>query len=137
MYRLASDLNICIDGDKALTQFPISGTILIHCNPNTMLKKIYRPHIVYNAQKIYRPLIILKHVLTCMCTFPSSRMSDRISLTWSEFQKFVAASFANARSSSDFSDVTLVGGDYQLEAHRLVLSAGSRFFSRSVQKSQA
>ena len=93
-----------------------------------MLKKIYRPHIVYNAQKIYRPLIILKHVLTCMCTFPSSRMSDRISLTWSEFQKFVAASFANARSSSDFSDVTLVGEDYQLEAHRLVLSAGSRFF---------
>ena len=63
-----------------------------------------------------------------MCTFPSSRMSDRISLTWSEFQKFVATSFANARSSSDFSDVTLVGEDYQLEAHRLVLSAGSRFF---------
>ena len=93
-----------------------------------MLKKIYRPHIVYNAQKIYRPLIIFKHVLTCMCIFPSSRMSDRISLTWSEFQKFVAASFANARSSSDFSDVTLVGEDYQLEAHRLVLSAGSRFF---------
>ena len=55
-------------------------------------------------------------------------MSDRISLTWSEFQKFVASSFANARSSSDFSDVTLVGEDYQLEAHRLVLSAGSRFF---------
>ena len=55
-------------------------------------------------------------------------MSDRISLTWSEFQKFVASSFANARSSSDFSDMILVGEDYQLEAHRLVLSAGSRFF---------
>ena len=55
-------------------------------------------------------------------------MGDRLTLAWSDFQKFVAISFADARSSKDFADVTLVGEDYQVEAHRLVLSAGSNFF---------
>ena len=55
-------------------------------------------------------------------------MGDRLTLTWSDFQKFVAVSFSEARSTNDFADVTLVGEDYEIEAHRLVLSAGSNFF---------
>ena len=55
-------------------------------------------------------------------------MGDRLTLTWSDFQKFVAISFSDAQSTNDFADVTLVGEDYEVEAHRLVLSAGSRFF---------
>ena len=59
---------------------------------------------------------------------PGKMGDGRLTLTWSDFQKFVAASFSDARSTNDFADVTLVGEDYEIEAHRLVLSAGSKFF---------
>ena len=55
-------------------------------------------------------------------------MGERLTLAWSDFQKFVAISFADARLTKDFADVTLVGEDYEVEAHRIVLSAGSYFF---------
>ena len=55
-------------------------------------------------------------------------MGDRFTLEWADYKKSVATTFANARISQDFTDVTLVGKDFELEAHRLVLSSGSDFF---------
>ena len=57
-------------------------------------------------------------------------MGDRFTLQWADYQKSVATTFVNAKISQDFTDVTLVGKDFELNAHRLVLSSGSDFFQR-------
>ena len=59
---------------------------------------------------------------------PKVTMGDRFTLEWADYKKSVATTFVNARISQDFTDVTLVGSDFELEAHRLVLSSGSDFF---------
>ena len=53
-------------------------------------------------------------------------------LGWSDFQKNVTESLQNVRLSTEFSDITLVldGDNTPVEAHRLVLAAGSTFFQR-------
>ena len=61
-------------------------------------------------------------------------MEERYSLTWEDFQTNVQSTFEKVRQSNDFSDVTLVGEDYQVEAHRLVLSAGSQFFQHVLKR---
>ena len=57
---------------------------------------------------------------------------ESLVLGWTDFQKNVSESFQNVRMSTDFSDVTLVfDGDIVLvEAHRVVLAAGSTFFQQ-------
>ena len=52
-----------------------------------------------------------------------------ISLRWDQFQMNIPNTFQNVRSSNDFSDVTLISEDeLPVEAHRVILSAGSKFF---------
>ena len=63
-------------------------------------------------------------------------MCERFTLEWADYQKSVATAFENARASQDFTDVTLVGEDYELEAHRLVLSSGSDFFQRVLNRTK-
>ena len=63
-------------------------------------------------------------------------MGERFTLEWAEYQKSVATAFENVRISQDFTDVTLVGEDYELEAHRLVLSSGSDFFQRVLSRTK-
>ena len=55
---------------------------------------------------------------------------ETVELTWSDFHTNIENSFQNARATNKFSDVTLVcdGNNNMLEAHRIVLSAGSNFF---------
>ena len=57
---------------------------------------------------------------------------ESLLIGWTDFQKNVTETFQNVRLSTDFSDVTLVldGDNGLVEAHRVVLAAGSTFFHR-------
>ena len=55
---------------------------------------------------------------------------ERLALSWRDFGSAAGAAFRALRSSQDFSDVTLVCGEWQVEAHRAVLAAFSTFFAR-------
>ena len=63
-------------------------------------------------------------------------MDENLTITWAEFQKNVETSFGEVKFTEDFADVTLVGEDYEVEAHRLVLSSGSKFFQRLLKKTR-
>ena len=49
---------------------------------------------------------------------------------WGEFQPFISNSVRSLREVGDFTDVTLVCEDGELQAHRVILSACSSFFQR-------
>ena len=56
-------------------------------------------------------------------------MSERYCLRWNDFQSVVSQSFSVLRREEEFYDVTLVSDDQtQIPAHKLVLSASSKFF---------
>ena len=56
--------------------------------------------------------------------------SEKFCLKWNDFQENMASSFHGLRENMNFSDVTLVcDEDNQIEAHRVILSACSPFFS--------
>ena len=56
--------------------------------------------------------------------------SEKFCLKWNEFQKNIYNAFHGLREDLDFSDVTLVfEEDKQIDAHRVILSAYSPFFS--------
>jgi len=55
---------------------------------------------------------------------------EKICLQWNEFQANLQSSSREFRKCDDYSDVTLVCGDnQQIEAHRIILSSTSVFFS--------
>ena len=63
--------------------------------------------------------------------------SEKFCLKWYDFQEKIASSFHGLRDNLDFSDVTLVSeGDNQIEAHRVILSACSPFFSSVLKKNK-
>jgi len=51
-------------------------------------------------------------------------------LKWKEYESNIRDAFFNLKEEKDFSDVTLVCGDGQVEAHKVILSACSPFFQR-------
>ena len=54
---------------------------------------------------------------------------ETTSLKWKDFQSNVTKSFQRLRQEKDYSDVTLIGDDYQpLWAHKVVLSSSSEYF---------
>ena len=54
---------------------------------------------------------------------------ETTSLKWKDFQSNVTKSFQRLRHEKDYSDVTLIGDDYQpLLAHKVVLSSSSEYF---------
>ena len=54
---------------------------------------------------------------------------ETFSLKWNDFQPNVSKSFKRLRHEEDYSDVTLIGDDYQpLRAHKVVLSSCSEYF---------
>ena len=71
-----------------------------------------------------------------MSTTLTIRMDEQLTITWAEFQKNVETSFGEVKFTQDFADVTLVGEDYEVEAHRLVLSSGSNFFQQLLKKTR-
>ena len=63
--------------------------------------------------------------------------SEKFCLTWNDFESNISASFKEMRKEEDFFDVTLAcEDDSQLEAHKVVLSACSKFFQKILRKNK-
>ena len=60
-------------------------------------------------------------------------MSEQLSLKWNDYQENISSSYMELRKSQEFGDVTLVCEDnYKIEAHRLILASGSKFFRNTL-----
>ena len=61
--------------------------------------------------------------------------NKKIRLEWNDFETNIRNSFKGLREEQDYFDVTLACDDgYQIEAHKLILSAGSQFFRNIFRK---
>ena len=66
-----------------------------------------------------------------------TNMSEKFCLKWDDFQKNIVTSYHDFRNDSDFCDVTLVCEEVQqLEAHKIILTACSPFFSTVLKKNK-
>ena len=62
---------------------------------------------------------------------------EKFSLKWNNFQPNVTKSFQRLRHENDYSDVTLIGDDFQpLWAHKVVLSSCSEYFKNVLYNSR-
>ena len=62
---------------------------------------------------------------------------DKFCLKWNDFEQNIASSYSDLRKEADFSDVTLVcEGDQHIEAHRVILTACSPFFSTVLKRNK-
>ena len=62
---------------------------------------------------------------------------EKLCLKWNDFQDIVQTSFADLRSDTDFTDVTLACEDQtSIKVHKVILSACSPFFKKLL-KTQA
>ena len=55
---------------------------------------------------------------------------EKLCLKWNDFQDIVQTSFADLKSDTDFTDVTLACEDQSIKAHKVILSACSPFFRK-------
>ena len=63
--------------------------------------------------------------------------SEKFCLKWNDFQQNIIGSFSELRMDTDFSDVTLVcEEDQSIEAHRIILTACSPFFSTVLKRNK-
>ena len=63
--------------------------------------------------------------------------SEKFCLKWNDFEQNIVSSYTNLRREMSFSDVTLVcEEDIEIEAHKIILSASSPFFSKVLQKNK-
>ena len=63
--------------------------------------------------------------------------SEKFCLKWNDFKQNIVSSYHNLREDSDFCDVTLVcEEDQQIEAHRIILTACSPFFSSVLKRNK-
>ena len=57
--------------------------------------------------------------------------NDKFCLKWSHFETNIRQSFKELREDQNQFDVTLATDDgYQIQAHKIILSAGSLFFGK-------
>ena len=56
--------------------------------------------------------------------------NEDICLHWNDFNSNIRNTYADLEEDKDFADVTLVCGDGQTDAHKVILSAGSPFFQK-------
>ena len=61
-------------------------------------------------------------------------IGEKFCLKWNDFQENIKASFGKLREGNNFSDVTLVCDDGEIEAHKMVLSSRSPFFQKLLEK---
>jgi len=54
--------------------------------------------------------------------------SDKFCLKWNDFENNISQAFCELRDEKDFFDVTLVCGESQVSAHKVILAASSQFF---------
>jgi hypothetical protein len=63
--------------------------------------------------------------------------SEKFCLKWNDFQNNIISSYQELRKELDFSDVTLVcEEDHQVEAHKIILTACSPFFSNILKRNK-
>ena len=63
--------------------------------------------------------------------------TDKFCLKWSQFAENISQSYKEMREESTFFDVTLAcDDDFQIEAHKVVLSASSTFFKNVLKRNQ-
>ena len=55
-------------------------------------------------------------------------MGDKFCIKWNNFESHVRSAFRSVRKGESFVDVTLAFDDGELQAHKVILSAGSSFF---------
>ena len=66
-----------------------------------------------------------------------SYSSEKVCLKWNDFQDNIAISFQELRKDNEYSDVTLVSEeDQQIQAHKIILSACSPFFSSVLKRNK-
>ena len=56
--------------------------------------------------------------------------SEKFCLRWNDFEANISNAFLELKEENDFTDVTLVCGDNQVDAHKVILAASSPFFKR-------
>ena len=64
----------------------------------------------------------------------ASGPGEKFCLRWNDFENNISNSFRELREDKDFFDITLVCGDNQLQAHKVILSACSPFFRAVLKK---
>ena len=62
--------------------------------------------------------------------------SEKFCLQWNDFEANISSAFRDLKEEKDFSDVTLVCADQQVEAHKVILAASSPFFKKVLRKTQ-
>ena len=62
--------------------------------------------------------------------------TEKFCLRWNDFETNISSAFHDLKEEKDFSDVTLVCADQQVEAHRVILAASSPFFKKVLRKVQ-
>ena len=63
--------------------------------------------------------------------------SEKFSLKWNDFQQNITSTYINLHKNMDFADVTLLcEEDKQVEAHKILLSACSSFFSTVLKRNK-
>ena len=80
-----------------------------------------------------------KILVNLLNLFPLARvdmkLKDDLQIVWSEFQTNTARFISCVQENHDFSDVTLACDDDELvQAHRVIISAGSSFFETIFRK---
>ena len=62
---------------------------------------------------------------------------EKFCLKWNEFETNIRESFRELREEQNHFDVSLASDDgHQIEAHKIILSAGSKFFSDILRKTK-
>jgi len=61
---------------------------------------------------------------------------DKFSLKWNDFEYNISQAFRELRDEEDFFDVTLACEDEQIQAHKVILSAGSQFFRNILKRNK-
>jgi len=56
--------------------------------------------------------------------------TEKFCLKWNDFENNISAAFCDLRDEKDFFDVTLVVGETQVSAHKVILAASSQFFRK-------
>jgi len=64
-----------------------------------------------------------------LAIFKKMNLNEKFSLQWNDFQQNISSTFQELRGDVELADVTLACEDGQVEAHKIVLASGSKFFS--------
>ena len=62
--------------------------------------------------------------------------TEKLCIQWNDFEANISCAFRDLKEKKDFSDVTLVCADQQVEAHKVILAACSPFFKKVLRKVQ-